>query len=153
MMQNNVEIVPVQESHLAEVLQIERDTFSLPWSYTGFKAELDSPDSHFTVAVANGEVVGFCILRIFVDEGEIFNIAVKKEYRGLKIGDILLRNALEHADRVGVRSTFLEVRESNLPALNLYRKQGFEALCIRKDYYDEPTENAVIMRRNTPERN
>ncbi len=147
MMQNNVKILPVNESHLAKIVELEQAIFSLPWSIDSFRSEMESPDSHFTAAILNGEVVGFCVLHIFGDEGEIFNIAVSKEYRGKKIGDILLSEALGFADGRNMSRIFLEVRKSNLPAIGLYTKHGFEILGIRKNYYDEPTEDAIIMQR------
>lgn len=147
MMQNNVKILPVNESHLPKIVEMEQAIFSLPWSIDSFRSEMESPDSHFTAAVLDSEVVGFCVLHFFDDEGEIFNIAVSQEHRGKKIGDILLSEALGFADGSGIDRIFLEVRKSNLPAIGLYTKHGFEILGIRKNYYDEPTEDAIIMQR------
>lgn len=148
MMQNNVQIIPVEKKHIPEILQIERASFSMPWSYDSFRHELEDLDSHFTAAICDGQVVGFCVLRRFDIEGEIFNIAVSDAYRGKGIGEQLLSEALSFADVLNVKHIFLEVRRSNIPAISLYKKLGFNILGFRKNYYDAPTEDAIMMRRD-----
>jgi ribosomal-protein-alanine N-acetyltransferase len=148
-MRSDLQIIPAAKEHLEAVTELEKTIFTLPWSYESFSSELENEDSHFTVAMRDGEVIGFSVLRSFFDEGEIFNIAVSPIHRGTGIGDALLTDAMAYADTHGIGTVFLEVRRSNDPAIALYKKHGFIPLAIRKDYYDAPKEDAMIMRRIT----
>ena len=146
-MQNNWEIVRVSEEQVGEIVAIERATFTLPWSAESFISEIQNPDSYFTAAVADGHAVGFCVLRYYEDEGEILNIAVSEGYRSNGIGHGLISDALSYADCHGVKRVFLEVRKSNWTAISLYAKNGFQPISVRRNYYDQPVEDALIMAR------
>ena len=146
-MRSDLQIIPAAAEQIEAIAALEKSTFSLPWSEDSFTAELENEDSHFTAAVLGGEVVGFSILRSFFDEGELLNIAVSPAHRGNGIGGALLEDALDYADSHGVDTVFLEVRPTNKSAVSLYKKHGFEPIAIRKNYYDEPKEDAIIMRR------
>ena len=146
-MQNNVTIVSVSDEHIPQIVQLEREIFSIPWSTESFISEKENECSHFTAAILDNAVVGFCILRSFYDEGEILNIAVSPDHRGKSIGHALIGEAIEYADSHGIEVIFLEVRRSNEPAISLYKKYNFEPIAIRKNYYDAPKEDAIIMRR------
>jgi len=140
-----MEIVLAEKRHLPEICRIENELFSLPWSEDSFKAELDCKSTVFAVAEDGEKVCGFAIERHCFDEGEIFNIAVSQDKQGQKIGEKLLSFVLEAAEKRGVNTVFLEVRKSNYPAISLYKKSGFTEMGIRKNYYDSPKEDAVLM--------
>ncbi len=139
-------IKKASKERLDAVLEIEKSSFSAPWSRESFKGELAAAESHFTVSEdENGEITGFCVMRVFGDEAELFNIAVSPERRNAHIGETLLTEALEYAKSKKVSAVFLEVRESNTAARKLYEKKGFRSIGVRRGYYDFPTEDAVLM--------
>ena len=140
-----MEIVKAAEKHIDEIVEIEKAEFSLPWSKKSFLSELEDENVIFLAAEDGERTVGFGILHYYNDEGEIYNIAVSSDYRRQGIGDMLLSELLKMAGDLGVNTVFLDVRESNLPARNLYKKYGFYDINIRKGYYDQPKEDAVIM--------
>lgn len=134
---------------IAPVAELEKKCFSRPWSYQSFIFELESRDAWFSVAEDGGEIVGFAILHRFIDEGELFNIAVADAYRRMGVGAALLKNVIEGAVRYNIIKIFLEVRRSNDPARSLYAKHGFEVCGLRKNYYDDPKEDAILMELRT----
>ena len=140
-----MEIVLASEKHIDEIVEIEKAEFSLPWSKKSFLSELEDENVIFLAAEDGEKTVGFGILHYYNDEGEIYNIAVSSDYRRQGIGDKLLAGLLKRAGDIGVNTVFLDVRESNAPARNMYKKHGFYDLNIRKGYYDQPKEDAVIM--------
>ena len=140
-----MEIVTAREAHIDEIVEIERAEFSLPWSKKSFLSELEDENVIFLAAVEGEKTVGFGILHFYKDEGEIYNIAVSSDCRRRGIGDAILSRLLKDAGEKGVDTVFLDVRESNEAARNLYKKHGFYDLNIRKGYYDQPKEDAVIM--------
>jgi len=141
-------IVNAKVSDLPEIMEIERATFSVPWGESGMLFEIESEDANFTLMKDGGKILGFVVLHIFEDEGEIFNVAVREEYRGQKIATRLMKDTLYFARKNRLKRLFLEVRESNAPARKLYENCGFESLGIRKNYYEHPKENAVMMMLN-----
>lgn len=145
MVRGEVRLRRAEKADLPEILEIERAIFSVPWSENGFLFEIDSPESHFTLAEADGRIAGFIIIHRSYDEAEIYNVAVREEYRRLGIADMLMQDARMYAALWSVQRVFLEVRQSNVPARALYKKHGFEVLGVRKKYYDEPKEDAILM--------
>jgi ribosomal-protein-alanine N-acetyltransferase len=136
------------DEDVAEVVRIERESFSDPWSAADFVSVMSMPQAIFLVAVdASGLVAGYVMSMVVADESEILNIAVDPSRRGGAIGGILLDAALTAGEAQGVVSTFLEVRESNEPAIRLYRSRGFEEISRRKKYYRSPAEDALVLRR------
>lgn len=136
------------EDDVAEVVRIERESFSDPWSPADFVSVMSMPQAIFLVAVdASGIVAGYVMAMVVADESEILNIAVDPVRRGGAIGGMLLDAALTAGESQGVVSTFLEVRESNEPAIRLYRSRGFEEISRRKKYYRSPAEDALVLRR------
>ena len=127
------------------VLEVERESFSTPWSERLFFDELENPRTVYHVCCDGDEIVGYGGMWHVVDEGQITNIAVKKKYRGMKIGSRLLSGLIEWARAEGIAVVGLEVRESNKAAIALYSKYGFEPVGRRKDYYRQPLEAAVLM--------
>lgn len=136
------------DEDVAEVVRIERESFSDPWSAADFVSVMSMPQAIFLVAVdASGLVAGYVMAMVVADESEILNIAVEPSRRGGAVGGILLDAALTAGEAQGVVSTFLEVRESNEAAIRLYRSRGFEEISRRKKYYRRPAEDALVLRR------
>lgn len=146
-----IRIRRAQPEDIAPVAELEKRCFSRPWSYQSFIFELESRDAWFSVAEDDGRIVGFAILHRFIDEGELFNIAVDESFRRMGIGEMLLGNVIEGAKRYNIGKIFLEVRKSNDPARSLYAKHGFEVCGLRKNYYDDPKEDAILMELSTEE--
>ena len=145
-MENNIEIheMKIQDLDLiAEILETDFDNF---WNYNIFKSELENGISKYLVAKINNNVVGFAGIIPIVDECEISNIVVHKNFRNKKIGSRLLENLINLALSLNLKIINLEVRESNIYAIKLYEKFGFEICGLRKKYYDN-TENAILMQR------
>ncbi|HHT87693.1 MAG TPA: ribosomal protein S18-alanine N-acetyltransferase [Clostridiales bacterium] len=128
-----------------EVYIIEQETFSNPWSRASFIESLSDPNNTYLVATVDGRVVGYCGFWGVAEEGHIYNVAVKEGYKKQGIGFRMLKELIAQAAARGITSMTLEVRRSNQPAINLYKKLGFTEAGIRKDFYTKPIEDAVIM--------
>ncbi|MFT4107947.1 MAG: ribosomal protein S18-alanine N-acetyltransferase [Lacrimispora sp.] len=129
-----------------EVGGIEQACFSDPWSLETIKEGMGNPFDTWLVLEEETAVKGYCVFRIIAGEGELFRIAILPQYRGGGRAKKLMERLAEYSRKNGVTSIFLEVRESNKIARNLYKSYGFEEEGIRKNYYQNPSENAVIMR-------
>ncbi|WP_069997274.1 ribosomal protein S18-alanine N-acetyltransferase [Cellulosilyticum sp. I15G10I2] len=127
------------------VYQIECESFSIPWSKASLEQEVNNLSAFYCVVVLDQKIVAYAGLRIVLGEGEVTNIAVSKDYRGIGIGKILLRHLLSEAAKKLVHTITLEVRAGNEAAQNLYQSYGFRAIALRKNYYQIPTEDAIIM--------
>ena len=136
-----MKIKPFEEKYIDDVYEIEKACFSNPWSRADLAKQLDLETSHFLVADVDGRAVGYMGLQIFSGEGYVTNVAVLPEYRGRGIALALINEQLKN--KMGFIT--LEVRESNIPAIRLYKKAGFENMGIRPKFYSNPTENAIIM--------
>ena len=132
---------------IADIVKIEKACFSSPWSGESLAEALANPCSHFLLAEADGETAGYLGLQIFSGEGYVTNIAVLPEFRRRGIAKALIAEAC----RADMEFITLEVRQSNLPAISLYEKAGFENMGIRPDFYSNPEENAVIMTKHFTE--
>ncbi len=130
------------ESYLEQVLEMEKDVFSDAWSKEMFLSEIDIKNGIFYLCLEGEKLVGYIIARKILDEIEILNIAVDSQYRRQKIGEKLLLEILNMSD---VSLFSLEVRTSNEPAIALYKKHGFKPVFIRKRYYENPSEDALVM--------
>ena len=135
------EMVP---EDLSGVLEIERQCFSDPWSYEMIEKGLKSSLDTWLVLWEEG-VMGYCVFRTVADECELLRIAVRSEFRGRGLSKKLMDQMVFYSRQKEVKSIFLEVRESNGRARNLYRSYGFVEEGVRKHYYLNPCENAVIM--------
>ena len=136
------------EDDLSQIFEIEKEATSPPWAYEAFLGELRRKDSFFIVVVddtAEGCVIGYAIIRQVGDDKELLKIAVKKSVRGNGIGDMLMSTVLDHAEENTHKAIFLEVRVGNIAATRLYEKYGFKSVRIRKDYYNNPYEDAIVM--------
>jgi len=134
---------------LPEVERIEKENFSRPWTAEDYQGFLDREDADFFVAVEDGHVVGYIGEYGIPDEGDITNVSVDRRYRNRHIGRRLVLDLIRAAELRGIRKIFLEVRESNAPAIRLYENAGFRRTGIRRNYYTSPTENAVLMMRES----
>lgn len=129
-----------------EVLEIEKRTFSTPWSRNSFEMEIkENLLSTYIVAEYEGKILGYAGMWTIIDEGHITNIAVDEEYKGRHIGNYLLLALIKYCASNGIYRMTLEVRKSNMVAINLYKKHGFEEAGIRKDYYVNEKEDALVM--------
>ena len=137
---------PMAASDVPEVVRMEAEAFSTPWKEDTFHSLLERPGVELWVADLAGEVAAYAILWCILEEGELANIAVRDDLRGRGIGSDLLDWMLDVADRSGVQTIYLEVRESNEGALRLYRGRGFEEIGVRKEYYDRPREDARVLK-------
>ena len=140
-----IQITPMQVSHIKEIAEIEKECFSEPWSEDSLRSELDNDTSYFFVAEKKGRVSGYVGTHIVLDECYIANVAVNPTLRRMGIANCLLDFAEENAKANKCSFISLEVRVSNLPAINLYKKRGYVSLGERKNFYSHPTENALIM--------
>ena len=144
----HVRIVPMNGDHLDEVAELERICFSTPWSRNMLAEELDNLLSAFLVALDDsGQVVGYAGLQVVLDEGYITNVAVRPECRRQGIAAKLLQVFLDFATANKLAFLTLEVRASNYDAIALYGSRGFRSVGRRKNYYEHPKEDAIIMTR------
>jgi ribosomal-protein-alanine N-acetyltransferase len=143
-----VRIVPMNADHLDEVAELERIGFSTPWSRNMLAEELDNLLSAFLVALDDRDrVVGYAGVQVILDEGYITNIAVRPECRQQGIAGKLLQVFLDFAQANKLAFLTLEVRASNHTAIMLYGSRGFRSVGRRKNYYEHPKEDAIIMTR------
>jgi ribosomal-protein-alanine N-acetyltransferase len=139
-----VKLVEMDKSHVPEVVQIENDSFSTPWSATIFMRALRDEKTRTIVALLDERVVGYAVFWIVGDYAELSDIAVEEMWRQRGIGEMLVTAVVEGCSVLGVRSLFLEVRESNIPARKLYEKKDFSEITRRRRYYTNPVEDALV---------
>lgn len=139
-------IIPMTAAHLPAVAALEKVCFPTdPWSETLFRAALDNPRvCPLLVRGEDGSILGYAVLSAVLDEGNLDNIAVAPEARRQGVADALLE-ALTGFGRDHLALLTLEVRASNAPAIALYQKHGFAVVGRRKNYYDAPREDAILM--------
>ncbi|WP_163195704.1 ribosomal protein S18-alanine N-acetyltransferase [Clostridium thermarum] len=142
---SNVEIIPIEDKYIEGVLNVSILSFPITWSKESFEQELSNRYARYVVAVKDGVVVGFGGMWIIIDEAHITNIAVHPEFRGFGIGSMLVDALINICKIEGVTAATLEVRVSNFKAINLYKKFGFVEEGIRKSYYEDNKEDALIM--------
>jgi [ribosomal protein S18]-alanine N-acetyltransferase len=131
---------------LDAVMDIEMKSFSIPWSRDAFLNEIEQNHLSTYLVVEDGDhVAGYCGVWLVVDEAHITNVAVLPEYRGQGLGESLMRKIMGIATQFGARVMTLEVRVSNIAAQHLYRKLGFQDGGIRKRYYSDNQEDALVM--------
>lgn len=144
--QMHVRVVPMTADHLDEVAELERICFPDPWSRNMLAEELDNALSAFLVALDDeGRVAGYAGLQVVLDEGTITNVAVRPEYRRQGVAHQLLQVFLNFAQGHRLAFLTLEVRASNYGAIALYGELGFRSVGRRKNYYEHPREDALIM--------
>ena len=129
---------------LDQVMDIEEALFSVPWTREGFLTYLMKKDTIFVVEEKD-QILGYCSMMTVLDEGDILNVAVKKDRQKEGIGQFLVDSILRLAEMQGIKLVHLEVREGNGTARRLYERLGFKEDGLRKNYYENPVENAVLM--------
>ncbi|MCR5324910.1 MAG: ribosomal protein S18-alanine N-acetyltransferase [Lachnospiraceae bacterium] len=132
-------------SDLFTIGEMERSIFKQPWSVNSCRGAVENPCVYAVVAEDEDGIAGYGFMIGTQDEAEILRIAVLPEKRRNHIGSGLLEDMLDHGDYEGYSDIFLEVRESNTAAQALYEKAGFAMIGKRKDYYNDPKEDAVVM--------
>lgn len=140
-------IVHMNESHVAQVAALEKICFSDPWSVNSVASELKNPLSCWLVAEEDGEVAGYVGSQTVMDESDMMNVAVHPDYRRKGIAEKLVMELVEALKKRDSRCLTLEVRASNEPARALYEKLGFVQVGLRKNYYRNPREDALILRK------
>lgn len=134
-------------SHVAQVAQLETICFSDPWSEKSIASELENKLSCWLVAVENGNVTGYIGSQTVCGETDMMNVAVHPDYRRKGIAETLILSLVEQLKVVKSHCLTLEVRASNAPAIALYEKLGFSEIGRRKNYYRNPREDALILRK------
>jgi ribosomal-protein-alanine N-acetyltransferase len=134
---------------IAAVIDLDQKSFSLPWPERSFRFEVtDNPASRCWVAELDGKVVGMIVVWLLVDEAHVATLATHPDFRRQGVAKRLLSHGLLHLIEEGAQSSFLEVRESNLAAREMYRKFGYEEAGRRRRYYRDNDEDAILMNLN-----
>jgi len=136
----------MRDEDLSAVALLEATSFSAPWSEETFRTLLGRPAAVLRVLELEHEIVAYAVLWCIQDQGELANIAVQPSHRGKGLGSLLLDHLLSLSRERGVEDLFLEVRESNVVAREMYLRRGFDEVGRRADYYDEPAEDALVLR-------
>ena len=148
MSEKKIRIVPMNADHLEDLERLERICFSRPWSKRMLGEELENQCAAFLVAEdESGKVLGYAGLLVMMDEGYITNVAVFPEYRRLGVAAKIIEVYMNFAKANQLAFLTLEVRPSNAAAIALYQRFGFEEVGRRKNYYDLPKEDALILTR------
>lgn len=145
---NPPSIVPMGESHMGGVVEIERASFGTPWSRESFNSVIENPSAVALVALVGGEVAGYACALVAGEEADVLKLAVAARFRRKGLGRMLNEACLDELRRRGCRRAYLEVRRSNSAAIALYESAGFVAEGVRKGYYESPAEDALVMRRS-----
>lgn len=140
----NIDILEMQITDVKQVSEIEKECFSSPWSEKDFEIELGKEGSITLISVANDLVVGFVNAQLVLDEIYINNVAVTQKIRKQGVGELLLKGLENKVEGIASFIT-LEVRKSNIPAIKLYEKCGYQEVGLRKNFYEKPTEDAILM--------
>lgn len=139
-------IVPLELKHIEGVLEVDKLCFSIPWSRESFIDEvLQNKFARYVTAIFEDKVFGYAGMWLIAGEGQITNIATHPEYRGMGVASSMLESLLAICKEEKILSITLEVRSSNSAALNLYKKYGFFQEGLRKQYYADNNEDAIIM--------
>lgn len=139
-------IVPMKKEHIKEVLSIEALSFSIPWPEEALTLEVEHNQlARYLVVLEDEKVIAYGGMWFILGEAHITNIAVHPSYRGKGKGRLLVTALIELASREGIQELTLEVRKSNKVAISLYESFGFESLGVRKGFYSDNKEDALIM--------
>lgn len=142
-------IRPMEVSDTEQVELIEKQIFSMPWSQKSFEDACQSEDNIYLVCEMNGQIAGYCGLWTVLGEGNITNMAVSGGFRRLGIAEALMKEMEKRGMSKNVVTYFLEVRKSNEAAVNLYKKMGYVQIGVRKNFYEKPVEDALVMSKTT----
>ncbi|WP_100330106.1 ribosomal protein S18-alanine N-acetyltransferase [Bacillus xiapuensis] len=143
---DNLRIRTMTTKDIEKVYEIEQSSFSIPWTKDTFYNEMEkNAFALYHVAEWKGQLIGYCGMWLVLDESQITNIAVLPDFRGKGFGEKLLVHVMKTAREKGAATMSLEVRISNKPAQSLYKKLGFQPGGIRKNYYSDNQEDALVM--------
>ncbi len=142
-----IEYCVMNQSHVEAIAQLEKVCFSDPWSINSITSELNNPLSLWVVAIADNRLIGYVGSQSVMGWADMMNLAVDPDYRRMGIGENLVEVLVSRLKENQVTCLTLEVRASNTPAIRLYEKIGFTEVGIRPNYYHNPKENALIMRK------
>jgi ribosomal-protein-alanine N-acetyltransferase len=141
-----VSIMRMSVEDIEHVSRLERRCYTLTWNSSAYVTEIGNPSAYYIVAkLPDGKLVGYAGMWIIMDEAHLTTVAVDPDLRGLRIGERMLADMLDYGIRHGAKRATLEVREHNIAAHQLYLKYGFKDVAIRRNYYSDNGENAVIM--------
>ncbi len=138
-------VAPLTQFRIPDAADIEKNCFSVPWSANSLREELNSPFANYFSVTVDGKFAGYGGFLSLSGEGEITRIAVLPQYRRQGLGRKLMEAMMTRARELALETVFLEVRESNTPAITLYESFGFDRVGRRPDYYENPREAAVLM--------
>ena len=140
-------IVRMNEGHVSSVAEMEKICFSDPWSENSVASELKNKLALWLVAEEDGRVAGYIGSQTVMDETDMMNVAVHPDFRRKGIAEALVNDLVANLKKMGSHCLTLEVRASNTPAITLYEKLGFSEIGRRKNYYRNPREDALILRK------
>ena len=140
-------IETMNSSHVKQIAELEKICFSDPWSERSIASELDNKLAFWLVAVEGESVAGYIGSQTVMDETDMMNVAVHPDFRRKGIAEALVNALVDHLIKIGSHCLTLEVRASNAPAIALYEKLGFSEIGRRKNYYRNPREDALILRK------
>ena len=142
-----IQIQFMNQAHVSQVAELEKLCFSMPWSEKSIASELHNDLALWLVAVDGDTVAGYVGSQTVFPETDMMNIAVLPERRREGIAEVLVDSLIVELKRMGSQCLTLEVRASNAPAIALYEKKGFREVGRRKNYYRDPREDALILRK------
>lgn len=137
----------MNEGHVKQIAELEKRCFCDPWSENSIASEVNNRLSYWLVATDEDKVIGYVGSQTVLGETDMMNIAVHPEYRKQGIGTALIRSLIDILESHGSHSLMLEVRVSNAPAISVYEKLGFGEVGRRRNYYRNPKEDALILRK------
>jgi len=138
----------MQERDLPFIMEIERLSFFVPWKESSFQGEIENLHISYPSVIVQRpkeRIIGYIIFWYEADKAQISNFALHPDFRGLRVGETVLRETLDSIRAMGAWYVVLEVRPSNTPAIGLYQKFGFIPLGMRQGYYQNPPEDAMVM--------
>lgn len=142
-----IEILKMDETHVSAIAEIEKLCFSDPWSENSISGELNSRLSYWLVAVQEGVLLGYIGSQSVLGESDMMNVAVHPDHRRKGVAEMLILQLMQDLKQRENLNLSLEVRASNMPAITLYEKLGFDTVGRRPNYYRHPKEDALIMKK------
>ena len=142
-----MKIETMNASHVSQIAELEKLCFSDPWSENSVASELNNKLAFWLVAMEENRVAGYIGSQTVMDETDMMNVAVHPDYRRKGIAETLVNELVVNLKKMGSHCLTLEVRASNVPAITLYEKLGFTEIGRRKNYYRNPREDALILRK------
>jgi ribosomal-protein-alanine N-acetyltransferase len=142
---NIINIEKAGSDNIEEMLRIEKKAFASHWNKQTFIDELSAENGYYIVAREGNKILGYAGFRHVLDEGHITTLAVHHKFRKKGIGRKLVEHLINDAKNKGLKKLFLEVRQSNIPAQKLYKRINFKIIDRRREYYQHPVEDALVM--------